>query len=298
MRTYPEAVSLKHSEVLRDLAVREARPERMRPNREAMPKNAPASAPRRRNELFSEALLELSTTRPKSSRTRVLFSMLFHVALVASILLSSLYFTEKLDLTQFTKTLLIAPPPPPPPPPAPMAAARATAPRRVLLTGGKLMAPKAIPAKVAMLKEEPLPPDVDGGVMGGVPGGVPGGQIGGVLGSILSEHARMPVAAPRAARSSAPIRVGGRVREPRPIRKVFPVYPPLARQTRVQGVVMIDAVLDQQGNVVQMTVVSGAPLLIQAAMDAVQQWKYEPTYLNDEPIAVRLVVNVTFRLEN
>jgi protein TonB len=77
---------------------------------------------------------------------------------------------------------------------------------------------------------------------------------------------------------------------------VEPVYPALARQTHIQGTVVIDAVLDEHGNVVEMKVVSGPPLLIQAAMDAVGRWKYEPTYLNDEPVPVQLNVTVTFRL--
>jgi protein TonB len=64
----------------------------------------------------------------------------------------------------------------------------------------------------------------------------------------------------------------------------------------VQGVVLIDAVIDTKGNVVEMHVVSGHPLLISAALEAVRNWKYEPTYLNDEAIAVQLVVTVTFQL--
>jgi protein TonB len=60
--------------------------------------------------------------------------------------------------------------------------------------------------------------------------------------------------------------------------------------------VIIDAVLDEHGNVVEMKAVSGPPLLIQAALDAVSRWKYEPTYLNDEPVPVQLNVTVTFRL--
>jgi len=77
---------------------------------------------------------------------------------------------------------------------------------------------------------------------------------------------------------------------------VPPQYPALARQTRVQGDVKIDAILDEQGNVIDMKVVSGHPLLYQAAVDALRKWKYEPTYLNDRPIAVELIVTITFQL--
>jgi len=77
-----------------------------------------------------------------------------------------------------------------------------------------------------------------------------------------------------------------------------PIYPVLARQTKVQGVVTIDAVIDTEGDVVEMRVVSGHPLLISAALEAVKQWKYEPTYLNDQPIAVQLFVTVNFQLDH
>jgi TonB family protein len=75
-----------------------------------------------------------------------------------------------------------------------------------------------------------------------------------------------------------------------------PLYPPLASQARIQGVVQIDTVLDERGHVVEMKIVSGPPLLYQAAQDALKKWKYEPTYLNDQPIAVRMIVNITFVL--
>jgi len=129
-----------------------------------------------------------------------------------------------------------------------------------------------------------------------VPGGVPGGQMGGVLGGVLGG---IPSAAARPAPPTgklAPIRVGGRVRPPKPIIQVKPEYPTLARQARIQGQVQIDAVLDEQGNVVEMHVVSGPPLLYQAALDALKKWKYEPTYLNDQPIAVQMIVTITFVL--
>ena len=70
----------------------------------------------------------------------------------------------------------------------------------------------------------------------------------------------------------------------------------MARQDRIQGQVQIDAVLDEQGNVIEMKVVSGPPLLYQAALDALKKWKYQPTYLNDQPIAVAMLVTVTFVL--
>jgi periplasmic protein TonB len=78
--------------------------------------------------------------------------------------------------------------------------------------------------------------------------------------------------------------------------QVHPNYPPHARQARVQGQVLVDAILDEQGNVIDMKVVSGPPLLYQAALDALRIWRCEPTYLNGKPISVELIVTITFQL--
>ena len=247
--------------------------------------------------LFSETLLEASSTRHSSRGSKLLSSISLHILVLLALVVPSLYFTDTLDLTHFTQTFLVAPPPPPPPPPAPKAVVKSAAtPRRMLLSSGKLIAPTAVPSKIVILKEEPLPPEIGNGVAGGVPGG----QLGGVIGGVISEASRtnLPMPVPATLQSRAPIRVGGHIRPPRLLAKVSPVYPPLARQTRVQGIVSIDAVIDTEGNVVEMNVVSGHPLLISAALDAVKNWKYEPTYLNDRAIAVQLIVTVTFQLEH
>ena len=168
-----------------------------------------------------------------------------------------------------------------------------------LMNAGKLLAPTVIPKHIAEIKEAPLEPDSFGGVAGGVPGGVPGGQMGGVLGGVIGgvlNTAARPVPPPPSVKPKGPIRVGGHVRPPKIIVKVQPEYPPLARQVHIQGQVQIDAVLDEQGNVIEMKVVSGPPLLYQAALDALKKWKYEPTYLNDQPIAVQMIVTITFQL--
>ncbi len=170
--------------------------------------------------------------------------------------------------------------------------------KRVFISEGKLLAPTYIPKQVAQLKEAPIESDAFGGVPGGVPGGIPGGQLGGVVGGVIGgvlNTGAKPVPPPTG-KSGAPVRVGGRVRAPKAIVQVRPEYPALARQTRVQGDVKIDAILDEQGNVIDMKVVSGHPLLYQAAVDALKKWKYEPTYLNDRPIAVELIVTITFQL--
>ncbi len=250
--------------------------------------------------LFADSLLEMSETRPGRRTLDFATSLAVHLLLIATFILIPLYYTEAIDLGQFTQTFLVAPPPPPPPPPpaAPSVLKVRSPMKRVFMSGGKLLAPTAIPAKIAMLKEDELPPDVDLGVAGGVPGGVPGGQAGGVIGGIISSAPRtyVPIA-PGAPTPRAPLRVGGRVMPPKQIFAPEPIYPPLAKQAKIQGEVVIDAVIDTQGNVVQMQVVSGHPLLIPAATETLRKWRYQPTYLNDEPISVQLYVTIHFRLQ-
>lgn len=249
--------------------------------------------------LFEEALLEMSTTRPGRRTLDFVSSLALHILLIATFILIPLYYTEAIDLKQFTQTFLVAPPPPPPPPPpaAPSVLKVRSTVKRVFMSGGKLLAPTAIPAKIAMIKEDELPPDVGIGVAGGVPGGVPGGQAGGVIGGIISSAPKtyVPIA-PAAPAPKAPIRVGGRIMPPRQIYAPEPVYPLLAKQAKIQGEVVVDAVIDAQGNVVQMQVVSGHPLLLQAALETLRKWRYQPTYLNEEPISVQLYVTIRFRL--
>ena len=263
--------------------------------RSAAFKSLPLSTllPRGKNWL-GEALLEMSPTRPQRHAKDIALSIVFHIVFIAALVLPPLFYTQTPDLKAFTQTFLVAPPPPPLAPPAPTVARITPAPRRALINAGKLLAPTVIPKTVVILKEEPLPPDA--GVVGGVPGGVPGGQLGGVIGGIVSgsrSYVPSPVAQPK-----APIRVGGRIKAPHPLAQPSPVYPMLARQARITGVVSIDAVIDTNGNVVEMRAVSGPPLLIPAALEAVRQWKYEPTYLNDQPVAVELIVTVTFNLDH
>jgi protein TonB len=252
--------------------------------------------PARTRAFLNESLLENHRFKGSSKTADLLIALLFHVVAIGGPILAGLYFTDTLNLREFTTTLLVAPPPPPPPPPAPSAGVvKAQAPKRVFTNGGRLLAPMVIPRQVAELKEAPL--DSLEGVAGGVPGGVPGGQMGGVIGGVIGgilNTAAKPTAP--TGKPSGPLRVGGRVRPPKAILQEYPAYPVLARQAHVQGLVQIDAVLDEQGNVIDMKVVSGPPLLYQAALDALKKWKYEPTYLNDEPVAVRMMVTVTFRL--
>jgi TonB family protein len=90
------------------------------------------------------------------------------------------------------------------------------------------------------------------------------------------------------------VRVGGNVQQANLLQQVRPVYPPLAKQARIQGVVVLEAVISKEGTIDNLKVITGHPLLIQAAIDAVKQWRYKPTMLNGEPVEVVTTITVNF----
>lgn len=245
---------------------------------------------------FVEGLVANFHLRRRKGFLDFLVSVLGHSLIVALLILLPLCFTGTINMGQFQKTLLVAPPPPPPPAP-PAAMHVIPRPSKSFFMQGRLFAPKLIPKQIAQVREEP-PAQTLGGALGGVPGGVPGGQLGGVLGGILGsnrQYVPAPPPPPRVAHKG-PYRVGGIVRAPKLIQQIQPIYPALAKEARIQGDVVIDSVIDQQGEVTQMKVVSGSPVLVQAAMQAVEKWKYQPTLLNGHPVAVDMLVTVHFQL--
>ena len=251
---------------------------------------------------FRTSMLEYNRMKSGKKWVNLLISLSINCTVLIIPIFLALCFTDTLDLRQFASTFLVAPPPPPPPPPPAVKIVNVAPAHRVFESSGKLMAPRAIPREIAMIKESPMPPEVDGaGVEGGVPGGVSGGSMGGVIGGVIGGVTSAAVAAPLAPKREAPkapVRVGGRVKEPKLLSRVEALYPLLAKQTHQQGSVVIEAIIDEHGEVTEMKIVSGPPLLIQSAMDAVRRWRYEPTYLNDEPVPVQLNVTVIFQLHD
>jgi protein TonB len=186
----------------------------------------------------------------------VMLSFLFQCLVIGVMILIPLIYTDSLPRATLT-SLLVAPPPPPPPPPP---------------SAGVV------------------------GVMGGVPGGAPGGVLGGIIGAVAA--AAPPPPPPPVAKPVTPsrIRVGGNVQAANLVRKVTPVYPPLAKQARIQGTVRFTAIIGKDGTIQNLQLVSGHPLLVAAAQAAVTQWVYKPTLLNGEPVEVVTQIDVNFTL--
>jgi protein TonB len=249
--------------------------------------------------MFSDSLLEFGP-----QRTRKVFatttSFVINVLVIIVMLLIPLAFTEQLPSAQLL-TFLVAPPPPPPPPP-PAAAPVQRVVKQIetdMLSSGALRTPTKIPQKIEMIKEEEAPPPMpaSGGVVGGVPGGIPGGQMGGVIGSVISSSnlAAVPKFIPAIPQR---IRISGGVTKGLLIQRIEPTYPTLARSARVQGEVVLSAVISTNGQIENLQLVSGHPMLVPAAIAAVRQWRYKPYLLNGQPVEVETTITVIFTLSS
>jgi protein TonB len=250
--------------------------------------------------LFLDSLLDSGVAQQKRRVWPTLLSFVLQFFMLGFAVLLPLWFTEMLPKEQMV-TFLEAPPPPPPPLPA---ASTPPAAKAVKITSnianGQVRTPSRIPKRVQMLKEddEPLLVATTGGVVGGVPGGIPGGQLGGVIGGIISSAPSPTIvpALPKPVHTVQRVRVSAGVTDGLLIHRVEPIYPPVAQQAHIQGTVVLAAVIDKGGNVQSLQVVSGPPLLVRAAIDAVKQWRYQPLLVNGQPIEVETIVTVNFHI--
>jgi periplasmic protein TonB len=243
--------------------------------------------------MFEDSLIE-SGGRLKTKRGWTsMLSFAIQMGIIGIMVLIPLIFTEALPKTQLM-TFLVAPPPPPPPPPPAAAPVHVQKQIQTDIVNGELRTPTKIPQKVQMIKEDEAPPPsmATAGVVGGVPGGVPGGQMGGIIGGIVSST---PMAVPKVATPQR-VRVSSGVSTGLLVRKVNPNYPPLARQARIQGTVILQAEISKTGDIQNLRLISGHPMLAPAAIEAVKQWKYKPYLLNGEPVEVETTVQVNFTL--
>jgi len=197
--------------------------------------------------MFDDLVVSSANPKRTNSWWTVMLSSAVQVGIVIVMILIPLIYTEALPKETLT-TFLVAPAPPPPPPPPAQVIQRVVKPVVRLIHNGQMTAPTMIPKKVAMIKEEELPPDVGSvGVTGGVPGGVAGGSAGGVLGGIIGGVGSNMPPPPKA--TPARIRVGGNVQAAKMVRQIMPVYPPIAKTAHISGTVVLHAVIAKDGSV-------------------------------------------------
>jgi periplasmic protein TonB len=250
--------------------------------------------------MFSDSLLEFGAQR-KRRFFATTTSLIVNCLAIVAMLIIPLAFPEALPKAQLL-TFLVAPPPPPPPPP-PAAAEVQHVVRQIqtdMLNDGALRTPTKIPQKIQMIKEEEAPPPMpaSGGVVGGVPGGIPGGQMGGVIGSVISATSSLAAVPKFVPATPQRIRISAGVTKGLLIQRIEPPYPQLARAARVQGDVVLSAVIDTNGHITNLQLVSGHPMLVPAAIAAVKQWRYKPYLLNGQPVEVETTITVIFTLSS
>ena len=256
--------------------------------------------PRPPRAMFSDSLLEFGVQR-KRKFFATTTSFLVNILAVVIVLLIPLAFTEQLPKAQLMTFLVAPPPPPPPPPPAAEQIQRVVKQIQTdVLNNGELRTPTKIPVKIQMIKEEEPPPPMpaSGGVVGGVPGGIPGGQLGGVIGSVISSTSSLAAVPKFIPVTPQRVRISQGVTKGMCIHRVEPTYPPLARSARVQGDVVLSAVIDTNGQIQNLVLVSGHPMLVPAAITAVKQWRYKPFLLNGQPVEVETTITVIFSLSS
>jgi len=247
--------------------------------------------------MFADSVLEFGQQKKRQSFATVT-SFILNCLAIGVLLIMPLAFPESLPKGQLL-TFLVAPPPPPPPPPPAAQVQRVV--RQIqtdMMNTGQLRTPSRIPQRVQMIKEEDAPPPMPsvGGVVGGVPGGIPGGQLGGVMGGVVSAtNAAVPKFVPVTPQR---VRISQGVTRGLLVQKVEPQYPTLARAARVQGDVVLSAVIDTNGQITNLQLVSGHPMLVPAAIAAVTQWRYKPYLLNGQPVEVETTITVIFSLSS
>ena len=240
--------------------------------------------------IFADSLLESSSALRTRRNWTTLTSFGLQSLVIGLILLLPLLNTVRPSSRVLPTPVSWGAPPPAAPP---VQHQNATTIIQSNLADNVLIAPHEIPHEIAQIVESSAPPQLTFNTTG-VPGGTGNGSSDGAwksLGDSLSHPVPLPAPAPTVHPFRSSNLLAGSL-----VRRVQPVYPPLARNARVQGSVILFALISKAGAIENLRVVSGHPMLVTAAIDAVSQWRYRPYILNTEPIEVETQITVTFSL--
>jgi len=252
--------------------------------------------------MFDDVLIESAgKDKTKGRGVTALISAIVHIIIIGAIIAAGYYVKKNPEVIQkpIRAFMVSAPPPPPPPPPPPAGGASTPKPKveTPKVEPQPFHQPTEVPKEVPQTAQTDTASTstgvvggqaggVEGGVVGGVAGGVVGGTLGGQLGGVLGGT------------GDKPVRVGGDVQAPVAINRIEPQYTELARKARIEGVVIIEAIIDRNGNVTDARVLKPLPLgLDQSALEAVKRWKFRPGTLNGQPVPVIYNLTVIFRLQ-
>ncbi|HET9178448.1 MAG TPA: energy transducer TonB [Terriglobia bacterium] len=213
---------------------------------------------------------------------------MIEVMAIGVMVIIPLVHSEALPKAALGRVTILPPPPPAPPPAAPRV------PVQRITVEDLEKEPAVVPKALPKFRSQPVAPSSGVGVVGSVPG-LPGGQDG-VIGSLMLPTAPAP---PAPAKPATPerMKIGGVVEAANLIYGPKPAYPQLAKLARIQGTVRLEALIATDGTIKGLKVVSGHPLLVHAALEAVERWRYRPTLLNGQTVEVETEIDVNFSLE-
>ena len=249
-----------------------------------------------------DTIVNPSSGVPRPRWTTTALSAAGHLAITIALVLSTIYATDVLPVPRDVITFVSVAPPPPPPPP-PVVAERVPKAKKPVVTKTAVSRPAPVVARVPVAAPVVAPDTIapetglEGGeferpvIEAGFEDGVPGGIAGGIVGGFESA----PPPPPPPARVE-PVRIGGDVSAPRLIYRVEPEYPSIAVSAQIEGMVILEATVDDTGAVRDARVLRAHGVLGPAAVRAVEQWRYEPLMLNGKPAPFVLTVTVSFSL--
>lgn len=233
--------------------------------------------------MFEHSLMESGKTHPARSKYWPFISLLVNGAGMIALITWPLLHPEALP-RQMIATLMVAPSPPPLPPraaPAPKVQTRSE------IMNAELQAPSRIPTHISVVKESATPPSFQASA---IDSGAPRGMA-----NILDSMGTGPPIVVKQA-PAKPLPITSRVMAGNLLLKTLPQYPAIARAAHIQGIVVLQATISKTGLIENLRAVSGPTWLRQAAIDAVQTWRYKPYLLNGDPVEVETTINVVFNL--
>jgi periplasmic protein TonB len=234
--------------------------------------------------MFEHSLMESGKTNPARSKYWPFVSLLVNGTGMIALITWPLLHPEALP-RQMIATLMVAPSPPPLPPrtaPAPKVQTRSE------IVNAGLQAPSRIPKQINTVMESATPPSLQ--ATGMDDSGSPSG-IGNILDSTGTGTALVVKQVP-----AKPLPIASRLMAGNLLSRTLPQYPAISRAAHIQGVVVLQATISKTGSIKNLRVISGPPMLRQAALDAVQTWRYRPYLLNGDPVEVETTINVVFNL--
>jgi periplasmic protein TonB len=238
--------------------------------------------------MFEDSTFESNGRIRTRSRGWMAAALVFNGSILLALILIPLIYPEALP-RQSLSLLVEAPRPPAQPQPVPPPKAMEKFRGVPQMDGATIIAPRRIPITIARIEGPEAPAD-----LGGLPLGSDGDSNGAAAEAFQAQ--RHVSVAPAAAKG--PVRLSSGVVSGLLLKKTAPVYPPIAVAARVEGTVVLAAAISAAGNIENLRVVSGHPMLQQAALDAVSNWMYRPFLLNGQPVEVETTINVIFTLNH